>query len=73
MLIDFEFSAYSYRAYDIANHFLEHMFEYTSEPPYFKINPDAYPSRTQQVCLVKEQPTSDFSHFGMVLFSGSFS
>ncbi|XP_021700268.1 choline/ethanolamine kinase isoform X4 [Aedes aegypti] len=49
MIIDFEYCAYNYRGFDLANHFLEWTFDYTnSAAPYFFHRPEQYPSREQQ-------------------------
>lgn len=49
MIIDFEYCAYNYRGFDLANHFLEWTFDYTnSEAPYFHHRPDQYPTKEQQ-------------------------
>ncbi|XP_055643328.1 choline/ethanolamine kinase isoform X2 [Toxorhynchites rutilus septentrionalis] len=49
MIIDFEYCAYNYRGFDIANHFLEWTFDYTnSRSPYFHHQPERYPSVEQQ-------------------------
>ncbi|XP_042302438.1 choline kinase alpha isoform X3 [Sceloporus undulatus] len=51
MLIDFEYSSYNYRGFDIGNHFCEWMYDYVYEKyPFFKANSLKYPSRKQQVC-----------------------
>lgn len=50
MIIDFEYCAYNYRAFDIANHFLEWTFDYTNEAfPYFYHRKDQYPTEIQKV------------------------
>ncbi|XP_058820251.1 choline/ethanolamine kinase isoform X2 [Topomyia yanbarensis] len=49
MVIDFEYCAYNYRGFDLANHFLEWTFDYTnSESPYFYHKPEQYPTKEQQ-------------------------
>ncbi|XP_065078748.1 choline/ethanolamine kinase isoform X2 [Ochlerotatus camptorhynchus] len=49
MIIDFEYCAYNYRGFDLANHFLEWTFEYTnSAAPYFYHRPEQYPTKEQQ-------------------------
>ncbi|KFB49615.1 AGAP007957-PA-like protein [Anopheles sinensis] len=49
MIIDFEYCAYNYRGFDLANHFLEWTFDYTNgESPYFYHKLDQYPSAEQQ-------------------------
>ncbi|XP_069480195.1 choline kinase alpha-like [Ambystoma mexicanum] len=50
MLIDFEYSSYNYRGFDIGNHFCEWMYDYTYEKfPFFKANFAKYPSKKQQI------------------------
>ncbi|NXK92278.1 CHKB kinase, partial [Formicarius rufipectus] len=50
MLIDFEYSSYNYRGFDIGNHFCEWVYNYTHTSwPFFKASPENYPSRQQQV------------------------
>ncbi|NWU86573.1 CHKB kinase, partial [Onychorhynchus coronatus] len=50
MLIDFEYSSYNYRGFDIGNHFCEWVYNYTHDSwPFFKATPENYPSRQQQV------------------------
>ncbi|XP_052892232.1 choline/ethanolamine kinase isoform X1 [Anopheles moucheti] len=49
MIIDFEYCAYNYRGFDLANHFLEYTFDYTNaQAPYFYHKLDQYPSIEQQ-------------------------
>nr|XP_029714363.1 choline/ethanolamine kinase-like isoform X6 [Aedes albopictus]XP_029714367.1 choline/ethanolamine kinase-like isoform X6 [Aedes albopictus] len=49
MIIDFEYCAYNYRGFDLANHFLEWTFDYTNTAaPYFYHRPEQYPTREQQ-------------------------
>lgn len=49
MIIDFEYCAYNYRGFDLANHFLEWTFDYTnSAAPYFHHRPEQYPTKEQQ-------------------------
>ena len=48
MIIDFEYCAYNYRAFDIANHFLEWTYDYTNNKfPYFHQRPHCYPNEEQ--------------------------
>lgn len=48
MIIDFEYCAYNYRAFDVANHFLEWTFDYTNDKfPYFHHRPECYPHEEQ--------------------------
>ncbi|XP_067356918.1 choline kinase alpha isoform X2 [Channa argus] len=54
MLIDFEYSSYNYRGFDIGNHFCEWMYDYNcDEFPYFKVNSHAYPSKFQQLHFIE--------------------
>ncbi|XP_077901610.1 choline kinase alpha isoform X7 [Ictidomys tridecemlineatus] len=51
MLIDFEYSSYNYRGFDIGNHFCEWMYDYSYEKyPFFTANILKYPTRKQQSC-----------------------
>lgn len=53
MIIDFEYCAYNYRGFDVANHFVEWTIDYRNdEYPYYTHRPENYPSRSQQVCLM---------------------
>ncbi|XP_041326197.1 choline/ethanolamine kinase, partial [Pyrgilauda ruficollis] len=50
MLIDFEYSSYNYRGFDLGNHFCEWVYSYSHERwPCFQAQPEHYPSRQQQV------------------------
>lgn len=50
MIIDFEYCAYNYRGFDLANHFNEWMFDYTNkEYPFYFFKKDQYPNKEQQV------------------------
>ncbi|XP_018559641.1 choline kinase alpha isoform X2 [Lates calcarifer] len=54
MLIDFEYSSYNYRGFDIGNHFCEWMYDYNcDEFPFFKVNPQTYPSKAQQLHFIE--------------------
>ncbi|XP_042899158.1 choline/ethanolamine kinase [Parasteatoda tepidariorum] len=56
VFIDFEFGGYNYRAYDIANHFSEWIYEYhTPDPPHFVLDINKYPSKEERVskCTVQ--------------------
>ncbi|XP_024912257.1 choline kinase alpha isoform X3 [Cynoglossus semilaevis] len=54
MLIDFEYSSYNYRGFDIGNHFCEWMYDYDcDEFPYFSVNTQAYPSKAQQLHFIE--------------------
>ncbi|XP_055540627.1 choline/ethanolamine kinase isoform X2 [Wyeomyia smithii] len=49
MIIDFEYCAYNYRGFDLANHFLEWTFDYTKpEAPFFYHKPEQYPTKEQK-------------------------
>lgn len=53
-LIDFEYSCYNYRGFDIGNHFSEWMNDYSHpEYPYFKGSIDSYPSPSEKVHFVR--------------------
>ncbi|CAH6793451.1 Chka [Phodopus roborovskii] len=53
MLIDFEYSSYNYRGFDIGNHFCEWMYDYTYEKyPFFRANIQKYPTRKQQLHFI---------------------
>ncbi|XP_036616059.1 choline/ethanolamine kinase isoform X2 [Trichosurus vulpecula] len=54
MLIDFEYSSYNYRGFDIGNHFCEWIYDYSYEdPPYFLMEPGNYPTREQQLHFIR--------------------
>ncbi|THD21843.1 Choline/ethanolamine kinase [Fasciola hepatica] len=47
--IDFEYSGYNFRGFDIGNHFNEWCYDYTCpDPPYFTYDFDSYPTLSQQ-------------------------
>jgi len=49
VFIDYEFAAYNYRAFDIANHFNEWMYDYGRKDfPYYYRRTDQYPSQKEQ-------------------------
>ncbi|KAM5248894.1 choline kinase alpha isoform 4-T4 [Ctenodactylus gundi] len=53
MLIDFEYSSYNYRGFDIGNHFCEWVYDYTYEKyPFFRANIQKYPTRKQQLHFI---------------------
>ncbi|XP_036390692.1 choline kinase alpha [Megalops cyprinoides] len=53
MLIDFEYSSYNYRGFDIGNHFCEWMYDYTYEKfPFFKATSKNYPTKAQQLHFI---------------------
>ncbi|XP_070610701.1 choline/ethanolamine kinase isoform X3 [Erythrolamprus reginae] len=54
MLIDFEYSSYNYRGFDIANHFCEWVYSYAhGEWPFYKASPENYPSTEQQLHFIR--------------------
>lgn len=54
IIIDYEYCAYNYRSYEIANHFMEWIFDYkVPDYPYFTVLPDQYPTKEQQVCVFR--------------------
>lgn len=54
VFIDYEYCAYNYRGFDIANHFCEWMYDYSyPEHPYFKALPDDYPSVAHQRLFIE--------------------
>ena len=56
-VIDFEFCSYNFRAFDIANHWAEWMYDYTlEESPYYTIKREKYPSKEQQVVIHYHYP-----------------
>lgn len=58
IIIDYEYCAYNYRSYEIANHFMEWIFDYkVSEHPYFSVYPEQYPTLKQQKDLVEHYLT----------------
>ncbi|XP_039989824.1 choline kinase alpha isoform X2 [Xiphias gladius] len=55
MLIDFEYSSYNYRGFDIGNHFCEWMYDYNcDEFPFFKVIAQTYPSKSQQLHFIEK-------------------
>ncbi|XP_065383964.1 choline kinase alpha isoform X3 [Macaca fascicularis] len=53
MLIDFEYSSYNYRGFDIGNHFCEWMYDYSYEKyPFFRANIRKYPTKKQQLHFI---------------------
>lgn len=54
MLVDFEYSSYNYRGFDIGNHFCEWVYDYTHEEwPFYKARPTDYPTRGQQLHFIR--------------------
>ncbi|ELW49002.1 Choline/ethanolamine kinase [Tupaia chinensis] len=54
MLVDFEYSSYNYRGFDIGNHFCEWVYDYTHEEwPFYKAQPTDYPTQEQQLHFIR--------------------
>ncbi|XP_041576620.2 choline/ethanolamine kinase [Taeniopygia guttata] len=54
MLIDFEYSSYNYRGFDLGNHFCEWVYSYGAQAwPGFQARPEHYPSRQQQLHFIR--------------------
>ncbi|KAI0228864.1 hypothetical protein LSAT2_020647 [Lamellibrachia satsuma] len=52
--IDFEYSSYNFRGFDIGNHFCEWCYDYSvKEPPYYSASLSKYPTRDQQLLFVR--------------------
>uniref|UniRef100_A0A8C9S4S2 Ethanolamine kinase n=1 Tax=Scleropages formosus TaxID=113540 RepID=A0A8C9S4S2_SCLFO len=65
MLIDFEYSSYNYRGFDIGNHFCEWMYDYTYDNfPFFKANSKNYPTKAQQLHFISSYLLESDSGFG---------
>nr|XP_040019425.1 choline kinase alpha [Gasterosteus aculeatus aculeatus] len=65
MLIDFEYSSYNYRGFDIGNHFCEWMYDYScEESPFFKVDAQAYPSKAQQLHFIRSYLRESHRGFG---------
>ncbi|KAK2517207.1 Chkb [Columba guinea] len=65
MLIDFEYSSYNYRGFDIGNHFCEWVYNYTHDSwPFFKASPENYPSRQQQLHFIRHYLSEDSGRRG---------
>lgn len=53
MFLDFEYCSYNYRAFDIANHFCEWIYNYTNKDhPYFTANPQDAPTKQQKLRFI---------------------
>ncbi|NXW11981.1 CHKA kinase, partial [Fregetta grallaria] len=65
MLIDFEYSSYNYRGFDIGNHFCEWVYNYTHDSwPFFKASAENYPSRQQQLHFIRHYLSEDSGRRG---------
>jgi len=58
VVVDFEYAGYNYRAFDIANHFCEWMFDYHSSEPH-KMHLDWYPNEDQQINFLQSYMKSE--------------
>lgn len=57
MLIDFEFADYNFRAFDLANHLVEYMYDYTNEEfPFYNKFTQNFPSKERQVRNLAKWP-----------------
>lgn len=64
VIIDFEYCSYNYRSFDLANHFLEWVYDYTHKSaPYYKATMENYPSEAQRLHFIhaylKEQDSDE--------------
>ncbi|XP_014380536.1 choline/ethanolamine kinase [Alligator sinensis] len=65
MLIDFEYSSYNYRGFDIGNHFCEWVYDYTHDAwPFYKASMENYPSRQQQLHFIRHYLSEDSGQHG---------
>ncbi|KAM7350970.1 choline/ethanolamine kinase isoform 2-T3 [Cochliomyia hominivorax] len=54
MIIDFEYCAYNYRGFDLANHFLEWTFDYSNPVfPFYHHRPQHFPNKQQREQFIK--------------------
>lgn len=54
IIIDFEYCSYNYRSFDIANHFIEWVYNYSeSNYPYYKEDLSSYPSEKQRLLFIR--------------------
>lgn len=54
VVIDYEYSSYNYRGFDLGNHFCEYMFNNNHDKyPYFTHNEQLYPSRQTQLKFIR--------------------
>lgn len=65
IIIDFEYCAYNYRGFDLANHFVEWTMDYTNkEFPFYYHKKEQYPTVEQQV-----NPLLDFKLFFDIIWN----
>ena len=67
VVIDFEYSGYNPRGYDIANHFCEWMYDYHSSEP-AKMNHKSYPTHKEQVRFLTAYDKHHVTEFLSTLF-----
>ena len=54
MIIDFEYCAYNYRAFDLANHFLEWTFDYSNPQfPFYYHRKEQFPTQEQRKRFIR--------------------
>ncbi|XP_060534008.1 choline/ethanolamine kinase [Cylas formicarius] len=55
VIIDFEYCSYNYRGFDIANHFVEWIYDYKEETsyPFYTENPRHYPTEKQRLTFIR--------------------
>ncbi|CAG9831066.1 unnamed protein product [Diabrotica balteata] len=54
VIIDFEYCSYNYRSFDIANHFLEWVYDYThKEYPFYSEDHSKYPTEKQRLAFIR--------------------
>lgn len=54
MIIDFEYCAYNYRAFDLANHFLEWTFDYSNpQYPFYYYRKEQFPTQEQRQRFIR--------------------
>lgn len=74
IIIDFEYCAYNYRGFDLANHFIEWTMDYTNkEFPFYYHKTEQYPTKEQQVCVrqVPNKMSPSLTSIILLLLSGS--
>uniref|UniRef100_A0A8C8SHX2 Ethanolamine kinase n=1 Tax=Pelusios castaneus TaxID=367368 RepID=A0A8C8SHX2_9SAUR len=65
MLIDFEYSSYNYRGFDIGNHFCEWAYDYTHATwPFYQASLENYPTRQQQLHFIRHYLWEDSGRRG---------
>ncbi|KAM3609622.1 uncharacterized protein V6R79_017832 [Siganus canaliculatus] len=63
MLIDFEYSSYNYRGFDMGNHFCEWVYDYTyNQWPFYKATTENYPTREQQLHFIRSYLAEQRKH-----------